>query len=86
MRQRFEQQMQIGGIAIKDVHINLKSRDELPPVMKALQYIFVTPDLNEKNILPFGGQDMCREKEDRSSGDGLMAYIGACSSSPCHEH
>jgi IS5 family transposase len=48
MRQRFEQQMQIGGIAIKDVHINLKSRDELPPVMKALQYIFVTPDLNEK--------------------------------------
>lgn len=48
MRQRFEQQISIGGIAIKDVEITLKSRDELPPTLKALQYIFVTPELNEK--------------------------------------
>jgi hypothetical protein len=48
MRQRFEQQIQIGGIAIKDVQIDIKSRDELPPVLKALQHIFITPELNEK--------------------------------------
>ena len=48
MRQRFEQQIQIGGIAINDVEITLKSRDELPPTLKALQYIFITADLNEK--------------------------------------
>src|SRR5580693_866720 len=48
MRQRFEQQLQIGGVPVKDVYINLKSRDEMPPVMKALQYIFITPELNEK--------------------------------------
>jgi IS5 family transposase len=48
MRQRFEQQISIGGIAIKDVEITLKSRDELPPTLKALQYIFITPELNEK--------------------------------------
>ncbi len=48
MRQRFEQQMSLRTVAIADVKFPLKSRDELPPVLKALQYIFVTPELNEK--------------------------------------
>lgn len=48
MRQRFEQQMNLRTVAISNVRFPLKSRDELPPVLKALQYIFVTPDLNEK--------------------------------------
>ncbi len=48
MRQRFEQQMNLRTIAISDVRFPLKSRDELPPVLKALQYIFVTPELNGK--------------------------------------
>jgi IS5 family transposase len=48
MRQRFEQQMNFRTVAIADVKFPLKSRDELPPVLKALQYIFITPELNEK--------------------------------------
>ena len=48
MRQRFEQQMNLRTVAISDVKFPLKSRDELPPVLMALQYIFVTPALNEK--------------------------------------
>lgn len=48
MRQRFEQQMNLRTVAISDLKFPLKSRDELPPVLKALQYIFVTPQLNEK--------------------------------------
>jgi hypothetical protein len=48
MRQRFEQQMNLRTVAISDVKFSLKSRDELPPVLMALQYIFVTPELNEK--------------------------------------
>ena len=48
MRQRFEQQMNLRTVAISDVKFPLKSRDELPPVLKALQYIFVTPELNAK--------------------------------------
>lgn len=48
MRQRFEQQMNLRTVAIADVKFSLKSRDELPPVLMALQYIFVTPQLNEK--------------------------------------
>ena len=48
MRQRFEQQMNLRTVAIADVKFPLKSRDELPPVLKALQFIFVTPELNKK--------------------------------------
>ncbi len=48
MRQRFEQQMNLRTVAISDVKFPLKSRDELPPVLMALKYIFVTPELNEK--------------------------------------
>lgn len=48
MRQRFEQQMNLRTVAIADVKFPLKSRDELPPVLMAMQYIFVTPELNEK--------------------------------------
>ena len=48
MRKRFEQQMNLRTVAIGDVKFPLKSRDELPPVLKALQYIFITPELNEK--------------------------------------
>ena len=48
MHQRFEQQMNLRTVAISDVKFPLKSRDELPPVLMALQYIFITPALNEK--------------------------------------
>jgi len=48
MRQRFEQQITLGTVAIADVTFPLKSRDELPPTLAALQYIFITPELNNK--------------------------------------
>lgn len=48
MRQRFEQQMSMGVEPISEVKIRLKSRDEMPPLLVALQTIFTTPELNEK--------------------------------------
>src|ERR1035437_6677252 len=48
MRQRFEQQITLGTVAIADVKLPLYSRDELPPTLAALQYIFITPELNNK--------------------------------------
>lgn len=48
MRQRFEQQTALGIIPISEVKLPLRSRDELPPVLMALQHIFMTPELNEK--------------------------------------
>jgi transposase, IS5 family len=62
MRQRFEQQMNLRSVAIADVKFPLKSRDELPPVLKALQYIFITPELN-KNVFHLLEQKICKGKK-----------------------
>ena len=48
MRKRFEHQTTLGITPITEVKFPLRSRDELPPVLKALQHIFITPELNEK--------------------------------------
>jgi len=61
MRQRFEQQTTLGIIPISEVKFPLRSRDELPPVLKALQYIFVTPEVNEKIFLLLEEQ-VCKGK------------------------
>lgn len=62
MRQRFEQQMNLRTVAIQDIKFPLKSRDELPPVLKALQYIFVTPGLNEK-VFALLEKKICGDKK-----------------------
>lgn len=48
MRIKFIQQTELGVEPISEVILPKITRDELPPVLKALQYIFSTPDLNEK--------------------------------------
>lgn len=48
MRKRFEQQRKFGIVPISAVQLPIKSRDELPPILRALQHIYVTPDLNEE--------------------------------------
>jgi hypothetical protein len=48
MRHRFQQQTTIGITPITQVKFPLRSRDELPPVLMALQHVFITPVLNEK--------------------------------------
>ena len=48
MRRRFEVQLALGKTPIERVTIPLKSRDELPPILAALQWIFQTPEINEQ--------------------------------------
>lgn len=48
MRKRFEVQLALGRTPIERVEIPLKSRDELPPILAGLQWIFQTPELNGK--------------------------------------
>jgi hypothetical protein len=48
MRQRFERQLDLGQTPIEEVPIPPQSRDELPPVLRGLQWIFQTPDVNEQ--------------------------------------
>ena len=62
MRQRFEQQMTFNTVPISEAKFPLKSRDELPPVLKALQYIYMTPELNEK-VFSLLEEKICRGKK-----------------------
>lgn len=48
MRKRFDRQLDIGQTAIEKVKIPTQSRDELPPVLAGLQWIFTTPSMNEQ--------------------------------------
>ena len=48
MRKRFEIQYELGATPIEEVPIPTKSRDEMPAVLRALQYVYSTPELNEK--------------------------------------
>lgn len=48
MRKRFEQQLSLGILPISEVKIREKSRHQLAPLLKALQYVFVTEELNQK--------------------------------------
>ena len=61
MRKRFVQQPDLGVVAIGEVKMPTNSRDELPPVLLALQTIFTNVQYNERifnileNCLPTGG-------------------------------
>lgn len=62
MRQRFDQQMNLGIHPISEVKFPLKSRDELPPILRGLQYIFITPSLNEK-VFSLLEEKVCKGKK-----------------------
>ena len=63
MRKRFEQQMTMGVEPIAEVKIRLKSRDEMPPILLALQTIFITPKLSEI-IFSILEEKICKGKKD----------------------
>ena len=46
MRKKFEQQFSFDIVPIAEIELPENSRDELPPVLKALQYIYSTPSIN----------------------------------------
>lgn len=48
MRKKFEQQLNLGVVPIAEVKLREKSPHQLAPVLKALQHIFTTPELNER--------------------------------------
>jgi transposase, IS5 family len=48
MRQRFEAQLTLGCTPIEEVKIPVKTRSHLAALIAALQYIYVTPEWNER--------------------------------------
>ena len=47
MRKRFEAEMTLGSIPIHKIEIPLKSRDEFPAFLRAMQYIYTNKELSE---------------------------------------
>jgi transposase, IS5 family len=62
MRQRFEQQLSIDIPLISELKFPIKSRDELPPILRALQHIFVTPELSSE-IFELLEEKICNGKK-----------------------
>jgi len=46
MRKYFQQQLELGITPISQIVLDLKSRHSLVPILRGLQYVFETPDLN----------------------------------------
>ena len=58
MRKIRDEQMQLGQVNIAEIKFDPKSRDEIPKLLKGLQYIYCTPGIREqvfevlKTIIP----------------------------------
>ena len=48
MRKRFEAQYELGATPISEVKFPKRSRDEMPAVLRGLQYVYTNPVLNGK--------------------------------------
>ena len=65
MRQRFEVQLALGAVPIERVEIPTRTRDELPPTLAALQWVFTTPQVSSE---VFGLLEDQLLRNDRSKG------------------
>ena len=47
MRKVIDPQLQFGETDIGTIYLDPKSRDDIPPLLKGLQLIYITPELRE---------------------------------------
>ena len=71
MRTRFEQQHRVDITPIEDVEISFKYRDSLAGLLRGLQHIYVTPELNRKIGDIVSGKVNKGKKATGRSGMGL---------------
>ena len=48
MRKRFEAQLTLGSTPIEEIMLPAKSRDEFPPFLRAMQYVYTNKELSER--------------------------------------
>lgn len=75
MRQRFDVQLALGQTPIERVHIPLKSRDELPPILAGLQWIFQSPEINEQVFALLEGKVIAGKKATGRPGLDLWQIL-----------
>ena len=73
MRKRFEVQYELGAKPIDKILLPLRSRDELPPVLAALQYIYITPELN-KAVFDILEKKVLSGKNNRMGRPGMSLW------------
>ena len=72
MRNRFEQQTQLGIKLIEDPPVLQKSRDDVPALLKALLEIYKTPEYNEQIFAIL--EDTLVKGKKRTGGKGLTLW------------
>ncbi len=65
-------QLQLGGTSIEKIKINLKSRDDIPPLLLGLQYVYTNIELRNK-VFEILEQNI---KPDTDNNNGLMEHTG----------
>lgn len=75
MRRRFDVQLALGQTPIERVSIPLKSRDELPPMLAGLQWIFQTPELNAEIFALLEGKVTAGKKATGRPGLSLWQIL-----------
>lgn len=73
MRKRFEQQLSVDIIPIPSVKIPAYKRDELPPTLLALQFIFMDQELNQEVFIILEDAILKGKKKNRLQRNGFMA-------------
>ncbi len=48
MRRVIVPQMKLGELAIADIKLDSKSRDDIPQILRGLQHIYTTPELRRE--------------------------------------
>jgi len=73
MRKRFNIQYELGATPIEQVKFPARSRDELPRVLRGLQHIYATPELN-KAIFDLLESQIIGDKNNRMGRPGMKLW------------
>lgn len=73
MRKRFELQYELGATPIEQVKFPTRSRDELPRVLRGLQHIYATPELN-KAVFDLLESQIIGDKNNRMGRPGMALW------------
>lgn len=73
MRKVFEEQRRFGCRAVKDIELNLSCRDEIIPILAALQHVYSQPTLRGQ-ILALVAADVNQDSRDDCGREGLSYW------------
>ncbi len=85
MRRVINPQLQFGEQDISAIELDLKSRDDIPQILRGLQYIYVTPEIRDRvfeilvDVIPTRRQEDGTEvKADPQAGRPGMDQLSTC--------